>query len=92
MIITMAIKSPRYGSTFPIGSEEGIHNNQNISEVSVIKAIVKSFHPNRQAIAMNQISHLIKKIKMHPEKKMLYVKLIKELVEFELKQNGVKNE
>jgi len=88
----MAIKSPRYGSIFPIDSGEGNYNNQNISETSIIKAIVKPFHPNRQAIAMNQISHLIKKIKMHPEKKMFYVNLIKELVKFELKKNGVRNE
>lgn len=91
-MIIMAIKSPRYGCTFPMNSEEGNYNNQNISEISVIKAIVRPFHPNRQAIARNQISHLIKKIKMHPEKKMLYVNLIKKLVKFELKQNGVKNE
>jgi len=82
----MVVKNQRYESSFVISGmgKNDVPNIQNISEVSIVNAVAKQFHPKRQTIARNQISPLIKKLKLHPKKRVLYIMLIKDLVEIEI--------
>jgi hypothetical protein len=90
----MAVTSHKTGINFPLEWEDvdGSVNLQTISEASIIRLLVRSIHPVRQTIAKRQTSHLIEKMALYPEKRMVYITLIKDLIEFEKKQNGVKNE
>lgn len=86
----MAIKSQKYDSPFPLGEE--IVKLEDVSESSIMNALLQHVHPTRRVFAKRQITHLIKKMVLFPEKRMVYITLIKELIEFEKKQDGMKNE
>jgi hypothetical protein len=93
-ITTMAVTSHSPDVSFPLKWEDTDEDTslQAISETSIINLLVGRIHPRRRAIAKKQISHLIRKIALYPEKRMVYITFIKELIEFEKKQYGVKNE
>ena len=84
----MALQVDKYDTTFPrVGIEENkIYSPQGVSEAVIIKFILDQVHPSRSLVAKNQVYQLLKKIKIHPERRMVYITLIKNLVEFEKKQ------
>ena len=90
----MALRVDKLDTTFPkcMTEENMIYSPQDVSEAVIVKLILKQIHPSRRVIAKNQVYQLLKKIKIHPERRMVYITLIKDLVEFEKKQYGVKIE
>jgi hypothetical protein len=56
---------------------------ETLSEVKLIDLIVKLSKPQRRNIVRRQIEIYFKKIRLHPEMRGVYIKLVKDLICFE---------